>query len=262
MDWWGFLGTFLAVLFGVATIVLALRLARRKKPVWASNTKKIIGVDTDAPSEIQLLFHNKLVNDIWRTTILFFNRGNETIIGDKSIGKVDVTENVTMHFREGQILRQPIITAKSNEANKFYAKQVVKDGDNAVEIGFAYLDHNHGAVIEVIHTESKPPHHSGNIISAETVNIGEYDPVQTRPGIVRPVIVSVLLILAISFIVMYAFSIFKIDAEPLSIIILFSFVFVLMLTSDIRSHVRYNKFPKWSRLEKRTTSSPSLESQP
>ena len=145
------------VLFIVSTILL-IKLTKRKRPAWALNTKQVIGLGAEVPPEIKLYFSNKQVNDVYQTTFIFFNSGNETIIRN------DVTENVTIHFKDAEILRQSTINKMSKDAIKFSAKQAIKEGDNCIELDFLYLDNKDGAVVEVLHTASKDITCSGNII--------------------------------------------------------------------------------------------------
>jgi len=151
------------VIFGIAaiiSIIVAIRVARRKRPVWAYVTNKIIGLGTNAPPELQLLFSGKPVPDVFRTILVFFNRGNETIRRD------DVSRTIKVNFGEASILREPIIRAASREEIEFSAKQVLENTQNTVELGFVYLDHNDGAVIEVLHTACNQPICTGNIMGA------------------------------------------------------------------------------------------------
>lgn len=165
---WGPISIGVPVALSIVAIILTRRLVRRKQPAWAYTQKKIIGLGTDAPKELQLNFNGKPINDVYRTTFIFFNRGRETIRSG------DVTQPVTMHFQEGEILREPIITITSNEAIKFLAKHVITQGGHQVRLEFLYLDHEDGGVFEVLHTQSTKIMCSGNVIGSKKIdNIGE-----------------------------------------------------------------------------------------
>jgi len=72
-----FIQTTLTIVFGfvaVASIIVAIRLARRKKPAWAYTTTKVIGLGGDAPAELKLVFNDKIVPDVYRTYLIFFNK--------------------------------------------------------------------------------------------------------------------------------------------------------------------------------------------
>ncbi|TET26502.1 MAG: hypothetical protein E3J67_01375 [Dehalococcoidia bacterium] len=251
MDWGLIVTLPTTVAFGIATIVLALKLAKRKKPVWAYKTTKIIGLGTNAPPELKLTFSDRPVNDVYQTTFILFNKGTE------AIRRGDVTESVTMHFQGAEILRQPIIKAKSKEAIEFSAEQVVKDGDNSIQLGFLYLDHNDGAVVDVLHTEGEDIRCSGNMIGAkEIANIGEFAPFRTerfRSLLAVGAAMLLMPLLGSSFLMLpesrtpAGLALLPISIIILSILML-SLWFVCYM-SAIRPFFRYRIFPKWSRIK-------------
>lgn len=229
MDW-GLIGIILAIVFFIATIVLGLRLTRRKKPVWASVTNEIIGLDTDAPAELKLSFADKSVRDAYRTIFIFFNKGREPI------RKNDVAEDIVIHFKGADILQQPDILKPSKEAIEFSAKQIVKDGDKAIELSFRYLDHNDGAVVEVLHTKHQAITHSGDIIGADRIRyIGEFLP--PSPPDLRRLLrgYGMLGLLGVVMLVI---------AEDVPIML--AFLLLIGILIGIPTFRRYIKFPKWS----------------
>jgi len=166
MDW-RFLLTIISpvtVALGIATIILAIKLAKKKKPVWALNTRGIIGIGTGAPSELKMTFRGLPVDDVYRTVFVFFNKGTETI------RKADVAEAVAIHFEGAKILDQPTALATSKQVNKLSVRHVIQDGDEAVEVDFLYLDHNDGIMVEVLHTKSERTRCSGIIMGAGEID--------------------------------------------------------------------------------------------
>ena len=237
MDW-GIVATIVAVVLGIATIVFGRRAIRRKKPVWASITNKIIGLDTDAPAELKLSFADKSVRDVYRTKFIFFNKGREPI------RKNDI-KDIAIHFKEANILQPPVILKPSNAAIEFSAKQIVKHGDNAIELSFDYLDHNDGAVVEVLHTKSKDITHSGTIIGADRKRIdyiGEFLP--PRPLELRRLLreYRMLGLLPVVMLVV-ALVVMLVIAED---VLLLTFLLLIGILIGIPTFRRYTKFPKWS----------------
>ena len=166
---WTLLSIILAVIFSITTIILALKLAKKKKPVWALHTRKIMGIGTDSPAELKMTFRGLAVDDVYRTKFIFLNKGTETI------RKADVAEAVTIHFEGATILDQPTALARSKQANELSVRQIIKDGDKAVEVDFLYLDHDDGALVEVLHTKSERIRCSGIIMGAGDIDyIGEF----------------------------------------------------------------------------------------
>jgi len=238
----------LAIVFFVATVVLAVvlavKFAKKRQPVWAYETTKLIGLGSNAPSELKLTFNEQSVTDVYRTRVILFNKGNEPIL------KGNVTESIAIHFKGANILRQPTILAKSRKGIELSAKQVVTGGDDAIEISFKYLDHNDGAVIEVLHTTYQDIKPSGNIIGTSEIHfIGEFAPNPDRP--LRRTIMRVIMVL---FGLGFALSLVLKDVNsgeyPLWIYIVtyaaVALFFLLMLVPEVAPFVRCRKFPRWS----------------
>lgn len=249
MDW-GLVSIPLAIILFIVTILLTLKVTKRKKPVWAYKTTKIIGLGSNAPPELKLTFSDRPVNEVYQTSFILFNKGTE------AVRKVDMTEQVTIHFKGAKILREPTIRAKSKEAIQFSAKQVIKDRDSAIEVGFLYLDHNDGAVVEVLHTKSQKIACTGNIIGArEIVNIGNFEP--SRPQFLRSrLFTSILPILMIGLLLAvialtkgldYLVAEFFAEKASIALFIVILIVFAVMLSFATYEYTRYMKFPRWSR---------------
>jgi len=246
MDWRFVVTIISTIVFGVATIVLALKLVKKRQPVWAYETTKIIGLGSNAPPELKLTFNEQPVSDVYRTRVILFNKGNEPILND------NVTESIIIQFKGAEILRQPDIRARSKEAIKLSAKQVVKGGHNSVEVNFLYLDHDDGAVVDVLHTASEEVTCTANIIGTQQIkNIGDFEP---RPLQHRRRRLIALLLYLIIFVVGPAALFFYYlltgysREQPMTLVILI--VFMLFWTAklivDFRRYFHYRKFPRWS----------------
>ncbi|MFZ2036859.1 MAG: hypothetical protein WAU62_08095, partial [Dehalococcoidales bacterium] len=138
----------LAIIFFISTVVLTFLVIKRKTPTWARLTEKLIGQLRDTPPEFEVTYEGRPINDGYRTWIIFFNKGFETI------RKADISEKLTVHFKKAEILRPPEIIAKNKKDTGFSAKYINKEGNGEVEINFRYLDHNDGAVVEMLHTKA------------------------------------------------------------------------------------------------------------
>ena len=244
---WGLIQTILTIVSIGIAVLLALRLTRRKKPVWAYTTRRILGLGANAPPELELTFNGRPVDDVYKTVAIFFNEGNESIRPD------DFAEHAAISFKEAHILREPTVLATSREAIRASAKQVVKDGDDAIELSFMYLDHDDGVAIEVLHTKGKSITCSGNIIGAKEIGyIGEF-----RPG--RPPLwLSILFGCMVAIGPALIYVLFKVVTAgvsnlregygfPLLIAVLAysAFLYIRELVEVPRFYY-YLKFPKWS----------------
>lgn len=237
MDWELLTAIISTAAFGIATIVLAFKLAKKRQPVWAYKTTKIIGLGSNAPPELKLTFNAQPISDVYQTRFILFNKGNEAIL------KENVTESVVIHFKGANILRQPTILAKSRDGIGVSAKQVIKEGDDAIAVSFQYLDHNDGAVIEVLHTTSQDIKLSGNIIGTKKMRyIGEFAPTLDRSLPSTLILIGI----AIGCIVVFGIDLFNegIQGAPGN---LFALVFFcVMLGFTVAPFLRYRRFPRWS----------------
>jgi hypothetical protein len=162
MDW-GLGSTILTVVFGIVSIVsviVAIRLARRRLPTWGYETKKLIGLGSEAPPELKLTFGDKPVADVFRTVVVFYNDGREAIRSNE-----DVINPIAVNFSGATILREPSVRP-SNDDIEFRAKRE----EGSVSLTFKYLDHQDGALVEVFHTASAKPQCQGKIIGTKGIS--------------------------------------------------------------------------------------------
>jgi len=249
MDW-GLIGIVLAVIFFSTTVILTLKHRRVKELVWSYTTKKVIGLGSDTPPELQLIFDEQRVLDVYRTTIIVFNAGND------SLRKDDVTKDVTVHFRGTKILRPPTNIAKSKEAIQFTVRAVNDNDDFSVKFDFLYLDHNDGAVVEVLHTKSEDLSCSGNIIGVNKIKYRE-DFQPHRPSLrqsfkwrgIAPALVT-LILLGLIILITALFSDKSIGSlwedYSLAVSLLGGMVIGSLFRSFTTSFPLWSSFPKWS----------------
>ncbi len=259
---WGFWSVVLAIFFFIttiiATIIIAIKFTRKKQPVWAYNTSQVIGIGTDAPSELKLYFGDQQVNDVYRTRLVIFNKGKELI--DKS----DLVEPISIQFHGCKILRDPTNILPSREKIGFGASrfQNATTGDLVI-FQFEYLDHDDGGVIEVLHTktETEGITSTSNIKGAKEVKcIGEFNPYRPKRfyrrimatifGLFLPFGVITGLFLAASA----STNTTQNDETRIFVFGVFAIMWIFMLfvfyRSDIRPILNYRKFPRWSAHDK------------
>lgn len=236
----------IAVILGIAAIVQTIRVTRRKKPVWAYSTKRVIGIGSDAPPELNLTFNGRSVNDVYQTDIVFFNAGTE------AMRREDVKENITMRFKKAEILREPIIKSKSKEAIGFSAKRAIKDGDSAIELGFAYLSHNDGAVVEVIHTSRGKISCEGTIIDVDKISeFWRFAQFRKQPfamSLIRSIVIPFVVLGVIVWVFVGSDIRYPMERTDFLVLIMGILAVSSLLWSDTIPVVRYLRFPKWSRI--------------
>ena len=250
MDW-GFLGVVLAVVFGIATLflsIIAIRQARRRKPVWAYVTTKIIGLGTNAPSELKLSFNDKIINDVYQTYVIFFNAGNQAIV------KEAVSANIYLLFPDSQILREPTLRTPDKPQIHLSAHRCIEDGFQSIRLDFDFLDHNDGVVLDVLHTANTAPIDcKGYVLEADKPRyIGKFIPYQyifTRSRI-RSYVIAILGPLALSGLLIFV-DIRDGTFPNISTYVFFPAIFwLLCLLQIVPDMIKRLKFPRWSRWQK------------
>ena len=246
MSWGLILSIVLAAGFGIATIALTIRYVKKKKPVWGYDVREIIGLGSEAPPEVKLTFNDRQVKDVYRTVVIFFNKGNE------SIRKQDVVKSIVVDFGDGKILKEPTLLSISKKETNFYVNKV---GDNSIELGFNYLGHSDGACIEVMHTEGSSPSISGTIIDTPISEIGGFAECTRSPSIIRTAVYGVVLVGVTIYFGLTIHSFFSNIVEPIVTSRLFlmsiagtAMVFLAaFLYVDIPLIIRNRRFPSWCR---------------
>ena len=245
MDWKYVIAIVVTVVLSVITIIQGFRLVRKKRPSWAYVTRRVIGLGSNAPPELKLTFGDVAVNEVFRTTLIFFNRGREPIRA-----KDDVVEPISIIIKDAQILREPIIHP-NEKLNKigFVAK---RNGD-CIEIDFKCLDYNDGAVIEILHTKSAEPElYQGKILGAPKIeDIGKFEysslwRIEKLFGILFiPCVLTLITIIILYFIIPNPDQWNKTTWFSMLLTILATFLG--LGTAAFFKLLRLRKFPSWSR---------------
>ncbi len=245
MDWGLLSTTILTIGFGVATLILTIKVTKNKKPVWAYSTKHIIGRDAEAPPELKYVFGDKVVDEVYKTTIIFFNQGNDKFCGDLVVdGNRDINEPILVKFADAEILRPPTITCKSKGVGNFTVEQDRTLLDS-IQLHVPILNHNAGAIIEVWHTKCN----SIDIVNEDIPLLKTF--IRQRPEGFWQTLTSLLLSLLIFFVI-GIFSVFmNFDSKDvvkwiLPTITTIGFV-ATVGTYGLTRVFRYRLFPSWSR---------------
>lgn len=156
-------GYLLAAVFFALSVILMIKLNKKRKPVWTYSTTNIIELGATDPTELELLYKKESVSDVYKTSIIVKNKGNEAIRDN------DVILNITLLFVGAKILDEPNIIKISNENTKFSAKHLLDEAGNKIELNFLYLDAGDWAEMEVIHTKCDEIKCNGTIIGVKEI---------------------------------------------------------------------------------------------
>ncbi len=232
----------------IMTLVVLARQHKKKMPTWSYTTRQVIGRDAESPPELKYIFGTTEVEEVYETTLIFFNSGSEKYCGDLVQGGIsDINEAIVIEFRGAKILRQPVIKNKSKGvANKFSVEKIIKDGVESVELHFPILGHNDGALIEIWHTrlEEKP-----DIPNADVKLLREF--IRERPkNLYRATIASSIFIVFFLIVAGFALASFESFYESIPVLVLFA-IFLIAAVRDMLKTFRYQKFPGWSRMKEK-----------
>ena len=130
------------------------------KPSYQKSSLRLIGKDeNNLPGEVVVIFKGKEVERLTKTTLVFWNGGNESIDG-KNIVESDP---IKIAFDDKYHILSYKILERTRSVNNF---TVDKDADRLHQLflNFDYLDHGDGAVLELLHdSEEKYPRITGTI---------------------------------------------------------------------------------------------------
>jgi len=245
MDWRFWVPIISTLVFGIATVVLALKLVKKKQPAWAYTTIPILGIDSKTPPELKLVFDGRSVDDVYRTLVIFFNAGNQTIEAS------DVRKQITLVFKNAKILREPKLYA-NDTATEFSVEWSSSGEYSEVKLGFKCLDHNDGAVMEVIHDGKGEVSCDGRIKETKEIAfLGKFTPPDLRrlPGyIIAGFVVSgVWFAMVVGLAIAGGVDLIAKPVEVAMIAVLFG-MGVYLLWQNIARLLARRRFPAWSAL--------------
>lgn len=238
----------LAIVGWVIAGFLALKFVKKRKPVWAYRTIPILGIHSKTPPDLKLFFNDKAVDDVYRTLVIFFNAGNQTIEAS------DVRKQVTLVFDNAKILCEPKLNA-NDTAIEFSTEWSTSGEYSEVRLNFKCLDHNDGAVIEVIHDGKGKVSCDGRIKETrEIAFLGDFTPSfpkQFQYGLIVN-FVATFLFLGMSLLWLFTVGGIKRMPEPSYLLgtVLFFGIFGYVLWASIRALLRRGRFPTWSAISK------------
>ncbi len=144
------MATTVGYLIGLAAIVVAIVLyvrgRRVKDPCWDIWNVRLIEEYKSALADLQVTYRDSLVDTLSVARIVFWNRGQETILGS------DIASAAPLRVAasEGAVILDAKVVA-TNNAPSVPTIEVADDQRSAL-IGFDYLDKENGAVFQIVHT--------------------------------------------------------------------------------------------------------------
>jgi len=167
------------------TFFLLGRRARLKGPTWAATSNNLVRGFSSSLPELEILFRKEKVDTVTVTRMAFWNRGMATI--DRN--DIAHADPLRIACGDGIRLLDVKVIQINSEPSRFGA--ILSDDGKASLLTFDFLDHDQGAVIQVIHTGTGNNDLSilGTIKGAgaptKRKTRGAYLPLPTTPGFDR-----------------------------------------------------------------------------
>lgn len=233
----------LAIVGWVMAAFFGVRFVKRRKPVWAYRTIPIIGINSRTPPEFKLFYNDRSVEAAYRTLAIFFNAGNQTIEAS------DIRKQITLVFENSKILREPNVNARDPDTG-FSAAWSTGAERSEVKLDFKCLEHNDGAVIEVIHDGKGRGSCDGRIKETKEIAfLGSFsppDPRKSPPSLIGGFVASLVFLVVLVWAVMSGAN--QLTGEPVDAFmtgLLFA-VFGLMFWQNVDTLLKRRRFPVWS----------------
>ena len=147
----GWFGSVVGIIGIVIGCFLYVRSIRTAKPSFQKSSLRLLGADEGAlPSEVTVLFQDKQIERLTRTTLIFWNNGTDVLYGEKIV-KADP---IKISFCSGNTILNQKVIKKTKKANAF-STRMESDKPHQLVVTFSYLDPGDGAAVEVLHNSEK-----------------------------------------------------------------------------------------------------------
>jgi hypothetical protein len=142
----GIIGTVLGVIGIITGYIFYIRSKQSKELSWAEDEVNFIKGYSTFLKDLKIRYKKKYIENLSVSKVVIWNTGNKTI------DKGDIATAIPLMIRalEDTKILDVSVLKMSNPANRFRSL-FHEDGKYAFLL-FDYLDSNHGAVIQVIHT--------------------------------------------------------------------------------------------------------------
>jgi hypothetical protein len=140
----GLVGLVIALIIYKATLVGA-------RPVYQRRALRLIGPDAKAIHKaVEIRFKGQPVDRLTKTHIVFWNSGRTLLRGSDVVD----TDPIRCDFSDGSRILEVSVVKRTRATNKFEVN-LDPDRPHRAIFTFDYIDPGDGAVVEILHTDSK-----------------------------------------------------------------------------------------------------------
>lgn len=143
----GWVGSLIGVLGVIVATFFFLKSRRIAKPSFQMSSLRLLGENrNNLPNEVTVLFNEKEVDRLTKTTLILWNNGNEVLRGEEVVD----TDPVKISFNKGDHILSYEKLRETKEVNEF-SVSIDNDNPHQLLIEFSYLDPNDGISLELLH---------------------------------------------------------------------------------------------------------------
>lgn len=135
-----------AVLGLLATYFFYRRSITKHQIAFQRESTTIIGIDSDVPSDIEIVFRGTRVPLVQKSEVAIWNRGNATISGNQIVEK----DALRIELTSKALLLDFSITLCTRKVNAFTV--TANKNRDLISCNFDFLDPGDGVLITVLHT--------------------------------------------------------------------------------------------------------------
>lgn len=176
----GWVGSLIGIFGLIVATFFFLKSRRAPKPSYQKSSLRLLGKnENNLPDQVTVLFNKKEVDRLTKTTLIFWNNGNEVLKGEE----VADTDPIKISFNEGDHILSYEKLHETKEVNEFSVSED-KNNSHQLVIKFSYLDPGDGISIELFHdSEDLYPKVHGSIMGLPkgVEDLGELGPDDIPP---------------------------------------------------------------------------------
>lgn len=147
----GWFGSVVGIIGIIVGCLLYIRSMRTAKPSFQKFSLMLLGVNEgELPAEVTVLFQDKKIERLTRTTLIFWNNGTDVLYGEKIVKD----DEIKISFDSGNTILDQKVLKTTKKANAF-STRMESNKPHQLVVAFSYLDPGDGAAVELLHNSEK-----------------------------------------------------------------------------------------------------------
>ncbi|MBT2789183.1 hypothetical protein [Paraburkholderia strydomiana] len=144
----GWVGSIIGILGVVAAVITYFLTRQRSRFAYRTSGERLLGLTTEGlPPDITVQYRGQEIPRLTRTLVVFWNDGEKSVSGEDVVG----SDPLRLRFADDARVLAATVLKQARNVCQVQARHNLAEPTD-VEITFAFLDKNDGAVVEVLHT--------------------------------------------------------------------------------------------------------------